>query len=62
MGVMTELTMNYVVNPFRNFWKTITFAIEMQGMARAARELQRLGYSKEAAQTLERMRQMAVDR
>lgn len=58
---MTALTMNYVVNPFKKIWSTLAYAIELQGMARAARELQRLGYTKEAERVYQRMRQMVVE-
>ena len=46
---MTTLAMNYVVNPFGNLRKSMFRTFEIIGYARAAGELQRLGYLKEAA-------------
>ena len=52
MGVMTTLAMEYVVSPLGNF--LIDFAngfrtfFEVAGRARAAAEMTRLGYHKEA--------------
>ena len=45
---MTALAMNYVVNPFSNLRKFLFNTFEIIGYARAASELQRLGYHKEA--------------
>ena len=45
---MTALAMNYVVNPFSNFRKSLFNTFEIIGYARAASELQRLGYHQEA--------------
>jgi hypothetical protein len=58
---MTAIAMNYVVNPFKKMWSTLQYAIELQGMARAARELHRLGYSKEAEQIYQRMRTIVCE-
>ena len=46
---MTALAMNYVVNPFGNLRKSMFRTFEIIGYARAAGELQRLGYLEEAA-------------
>ena len=46
---MTTLAMNYVVNPFGNLRKSMFRTFEIIGYARAAGELQRLGYLEEAA-------------
>ena len=46
---MTTLAMNYVVNPFGNLRKSLFRTFEIIGYARAAVELQRLGYLEEAA-------------
>lgn len=46
---MTTLAMNYVVNPFGNLRKSLFRTFEIIGYARAAGELQRLGYLEEAA-------------
>ena len=59
---MTALAMNYVVNPFVKFFDTLSFAFEMAGMMRAARELYRLGYIKEYEQTLDTIRKMQAER
>ena len=45
---MTALSVNYVVNPFSNFRKSLFRSFEITGYARAAAELQRLGYYEEA--------------
>ena len=45
---MTALAMNYVVNPFGNLGKSLFRTFEIIGYARAAGELQRLGYLEEA--------------
>ena len=49
---MTTLAINYVVNPFTNFfsnlWTSIALGLEIQGYVKAAQELQRLGFYKEA--------------
>ena len=45
---MTALAMNYVVNPFGDFGKALFRTFEIIGYARAAAELQRLGYHEEA--------------
>ena len=45
---MTTLAMNYVVNPFGNLRKSMFRTFEIIGYARAAGELQRLGYLEEA--------------
>ena len=45
---MTALAMSYVVNPFGNFGKALFRTFEIIGYARAAGELQRLGYFEEA--------------
>ena len=45
---MTALAMNYVVNPFGNLRKSLFRTFEIIGYARAAGELQRLGYLEEA--------------
>ena len=49
---MTDLAMNYVVNPFalkaKAFYTNLTNTLEAIGRARAAAELSRMGYYKEA--------------
>lgn len=45
---MTALAMNYVVSPFGSFGKALFRTFEIIGYARAAAELQRLGYHEEA--------------
>ena len=45
---MTAITMNYVVNPLHGFWEGVKNFVEVAGYARAAAELSRLGYYKEA--------------
>lgn len=63
---MTELTMNYVVNPFASFIKNVYLGIlhgmELSAMARAASELRRLGYYKEADKVYEQMRDLKISR
>jgi len=53
---MAQLAKNYFVNPFFNFCKSIMRAVELSGMARAARELERLGHYKEARKIYKDMR------
>ena len=48
MGVMATLVMNTIVNPFRGFGKGFWNFCEIAGYARAASELARYGYYKEA--------------
>ena len=52
MGVMTTLVMNYTVNPFwtalKSFGRGTWTVLESIGRARAAAELTRLGFYKEA--------------
>lgn len=55
---MTQLAMNYVVNPFANILKTIQYAMELRGMVRAADEMYRLGYMKEYQDLMQRVRDM----
>lgn len=55
---MTQLAMNYVVNPFSNILKTIQYAFELRGMVRAADEMYRLGYTKEYHDIMKRVREM----
>ena len=45
---MTALAMNYVMNPFSNLRKSLIKSFEITGYARAAAQLQRLGYLEEA--------------
>lgn len=45
---MTELTMNYVVNPLAGFWKSFIRFTEVVGYSRAAAELARMGLYKES--------------
>ena len=45
---MTDIAMNYVVNPLQGFWKGVQRFVEVAGYARAAAELSRLGHYKEA--------------
>jgi hypothetical protein len=45
---MTDIAMNYVVNPLHGFWKGVQRFVEVAGYARAAAELSRMGLHKEA--------------
>lgn len=45
---MTEAVINYVANPFSNFFKGLNTTFEILGYSRAAAELARLGYQEEA--------------
>jgi hypothetical protein len=45
---MATLAMNYVVNPFSNFWKALMKWTEVVGYSRAAAHLASLGYYDEA--------------
>jgi hypothetical protein len=59
---MSTIAMNYVVNPFSNILKTLKYSMEMAGMARAARELHRLGYYKDYERIMNQMREMQAER
>lgn len=59
---MTQLAINYVVNPFSNILKTIQYSFELRGMVRAADEMYRLGYVKEYHDIMQRVRQMRETR
>ena len=45
---MTTLVMNNIVFPLSGFWSSLNRAFEIAGYSRAAAELARLGYYKEA--------------
>lgn len=45
---METLAMNYVINPFSNFWKAFIKWTEIVGYSRAASHLASLGYYDEA--------------
>lgn len=53
---MSELAVQYVVNPFKYAWEVFSHAMYMHGMARAARELQRMGYYEESNRIFQQMR------
>jgi hypothetical protein len=55
---MTQVAINYVVNPFSQILKTVRYALELRGMVRAADEMYRLGYIKEYQETMQRVRDM----
>ena len=59
---MTTLAINYIVNPFSNILKTLKYAMEMAGMARAAQELYRLGYYKDYERIMNQIREMQAGR
>lgn len=50
---MTTLAINYFVNPFAGFMHKIYKSFELVGYSRAASELTRLGYHKEAKKCIE---------
>jgi hypothetical protein len=60
--MMTTLAINYIVNPFSNILKTFKYAMELAGMARAARELYRLGYYKDYERIMNQMRKIQAER
>ena len=45
---MSTLTVNYIVNPFGNLFKSLMRSFEITGYARAAAELHKLGHYEEA--------------
>jgi hypothetical protein len=45
---MTDITMNYIVNPFAGLWRRLLIVAEIIGYSRAAAELSRQGLYKEA--------------
>lgn len=58
MGVMTTITMNYVVNPLAGFWKRVKISLEIIGYARAAGELQRMGLHKQSHNCILRIKEL----
>ena len=59
---MTQLAINYVVNPFSNILKTIQYAFELRGMSRAAEEMYRLGYMNEYHNIMKQVRDLQASR
>ena len=55
---MTALAANYIVNPLSRLWESIQHGFELAGYARAAAELRRLGYEKEAQKIYQTMRNL----
>jgi hypothetical protein len=55
---MSTIAINYIVNPFSNFFKTFQYAFEVAGMARAATELRRMGYEKEYQIIMKQIREI----
>lgn len=49
--------MKYMLNPLIGFYKALSRALEISGMIRAANELERLGYHKEARRIYEEYRE-----
>jgi hypothetical protein len=62
MGVMTAIAVNYVVNPLSKIWEGIKFGMELSGYVRAANELRRLGYYKEADKVLQSAREFIASK
>lgn len=59
---MTAITMNYVVSPLQGFWKGVQRFVEVAGYARAAAELSRLGYYKEAKACMMQVKQIRASK
>ena len=59
---MTTLAMNYIVKPFARIWEALKFGMELRGYAKAAEELRRLGYHKEADNIIEAARNHVASR
>lgn len=55
---MSELVVNYIINPFTRFWASIKLGMELSGYARAAEEFRRIGYHKEADKIYETMKKL----
>jgi hypothetical protein len=58
---MTDIAMNYVVNPLQGFWKGLQRFAEVAGYARAAAELSRLGYYKEAKACMMQVKKLRAE-
>lgn len=59
---MTALAINYVVNPLQGFWRGLQNFVEVAGYARAAAELHRLGYYKEAKHCMMQVKNIRASR
>lgn len=53
---MTDIAIKYVANPLGSFFKRFMKAMEAVGNARAAEQLYRMGYKKEARDIIMRAR------
>lgn len=59
---MTAIANTYFLNPFKEMVDIISFAFELNGYMRAARELQSLGYYEEAQQAMQYARELIASR
>lgn len=59
---MTAITMNYVVNPLSEMWRRFVISFEITGYARAAGELTRLGYHKQAENCINQIKILRANR
>jgi hypothetical protein len=64
---MSDLTTNFTVSPFSyvrtffyNTWKVIEYTTTISSMARAADQLRRMGYEKEALDIYDQMRKLKI--
>lgn len=55
---MTTIAMTYVVNPFSGLLNKVSVFFQIVGYSRAAGELTRLGYHKEASNCLKMMKEL----
>ena len=53
---MTDIAIKYVANPLTSFFKRLMKVVEAIGNARAAEQLYRMGYTKEARDIIMRAR------
>jgi hypothetical protein len=58
---MSTIAINYVFNPFAGFFKKLVVAFEIIGYSRAASELARLGYHKEAKTCMMQIKALKAD-
>ena len=57
---MKAFAIKYIINPVVSFFITIIEGLERSGMARAAVELEKLGYHKESQEVLKRLKERNV--
>lgn len=57
---MSVLIKKYFKNPLASLWEAVRFSMELRGYIRAAEELHRLGYHREAEEVINKARELAA--